>query len=86
MRAVACHLAAEMIGAPAGKYRILPMSAGGPHGYTGIGSGDKAPGQANGAGKAGQWYVTTPQLSSPVSTPPLILTATVSSGGALTRS
>ncbi len=43
--------------------------------------GDTAPGQANGQGKGGKWFVATPNLTENGSTPPLIQTANVSIGG-----
>jgi len=44
-------------------------------------SGDTAPGQTNGEGKAGKWFVATPTLAINGSTPPLIQTASVTVQG-----
>jgi predicted lipoprotein with Yx(FWY)xxD motif len=42
--------------------------------------GDTAPGQANGQGKAGKWFVATPTLALNSSTPALLQTASVTLG------
>ncbi len=44
-------------------------------------SGDTAPGQANGDGKAGKWFVATPDLQINTNSPAVVQTATISING-----